>query len=399
MKYEKTKNSWRVYFSTAEYNQLLDAVPHRDARIAARLMAHSLRVGTVSDITLDQFRRRETSHGDIWTLRVEAKETSRDRDQSTRTREVWICEPLIEEIKVYAGVDEFTESKKLFPRKPRTIQYWIEKTRENAAKATGDRDFLKVSSHDFRRYFASHMLYRHGLDAEIVRQLGGWRSPQAMLEYLQVPDDILADELGSARILGAEADKRPAAEVPYRENHAIETLAHSIETAEGQEELRDLAERLATLFDDVDDVSLTADSAASPLTQTTDSLKDGVQTSFMQLEDLNKDESAGSTPGEMASTLPTFGLRVLPDRLHREKEAFFSHPDVVKPTGKRAVAGVFIYIAFVTLLGVQFALDGIVFDPTTGAWAGAPTETAGMLIGTTLGAGNVLRMIRRDFGL
>lgn len=203
---ELEDGSWRVFFSTEEYNQLLDAAPHQDALIAARLMAHSLRVGTVSEIRLDQFECKETQHGNVWTLRIEPKDTSHDRGRSSRAREVWVSEPLVEDIKMYAGVNDFTESKKLYHVHKRTLQNWIKSTAKNAANATGDEDFLKVSSRDLRQYFAYHMLYRHGVNIGIVCQLGGWQSPQSMLEGLLVPDDILADKLVDVGLLGKGAD-------------------------------------------------------------------------------------------------------------------------------------------------------------------------------------------------
>jgi len=143
---------------------------------------------------------------------VEAKDTS-DRDSALLPREVWICEPLIRQIEdftVVEDLDAHDEPTPLFHVSKRTIQNWVTEAAENAATATGDEDFLKVSSHDFRRYFASHMLYRHGVDPEIVRQLGGWRSPRSMMEYLLLPDDVLAEELGEiGRLRERRTGRRP----------------------------------------------------------------------------------------------------------------------------------------------------------------------------------------------
>jgi integrase len=44
--------------------------------------------------------------------------------------------------------------------------------------------------HSFRRYFATQMM-RHGVDAETVRQWGGWKSLETMMRYLQ---DVKAED-------------------------------------------------------------------------------------------------------------------------------------------------------------------------------------------------------------
>lgn len=298
MKYRPLDNdSWRVHFDTAEYNVLLESAPHRRARIAQRLMAHSLRVKTTSEVCLDKFNKRKTPHGTIWTLSVEAKDAS-DRDSALLPREVWICEPLIREIEDYSGVDDLhthDEPTLLFHISKRTIQNWVEKAAKNAATATGDNDFLKVSAHDFRRYFASHMLYRHGVDAEIVRQLGGWRSPRSMMEYLLLPDDVLAEELGEVGLLGAEADKRSGEGTPYREKNAIRTLARRIEAADHNERKR-LAKDIAALFDDIEDLDVAVAGSSGAAERAASTMADEAQSSFMQLDNLNTDESATAYP-------------------------------------------------------------------------------------------------------
>lgn len=302
MKYRPLDNgSWRVHFDTSEYNVLLESAPNRSARIAERLMAHSLRVKTASDATLDRFNKKETPNGPIWILYVEAKDTS-DRDSALLPREVWICEPLIREIKDHTGVEDLDahdEPTPLFQVSKRTIQNWVTTAAENAATMTGDADFLKVSSHDFRRYFASHMLYRHGVDPEIVRQLGGWRSPRSMMEYLVLPDDVLAEELGEIGLLGAAADKQPAEGTPYRERNALRTLAKQIETSDHTDQKR-LAQDIAALFDEVEGIDVAVAGSSGAAEKAASTMADAAQSSFMQLDALRNDESGTAYPAKMA---------------------------------------------------------------------------------------------------
>ncbi|WP_311174167.1 site-specific integrase [Halobellus ordinarius] len=313
MKYRPLDNgSWRVHFDTAEYNILLDSAPHRRARIAERVMAHSPRVGTVSGIALNQFSKIQTPHGPIWLLHVEAKDTT-NRDGSLLPREVWICEPLIREIEDFTGVEDLdahNEPTPLFRESKRTIQNWVTETAENAGTKTGDEDFLKISSHDFRRYFASHMLYRHGVDPEIVRQLGGWQSPKSMKEYLLLPNDVLAEELGEVGLLGAEADRRPARGTPYREGLALRTLAAEIEES-GHEDQKRLAEDMAELFDDVNDVDVAVAGSAGAAERAASTMADNAQSSFMQIDELHSDESGTIDPTTVVKTAKGMYLTAL----------------------------------------------------------------------------------------
>jgi hypothetical protein len=211
---------------------------------------------------------------------------------------VWICEPLIREIEDYTGVEDLNahdEQRPLFHVSKRTIQNWVTETAETAATATGDEDFLKVSSHDFRRYFASHMLYRHGVYPEIVRQLGGWRSPRSMMEYLLLPDDVLAEELGEIGLLGATADKQPAQGTPYRETNALRTLARKIEAVDHADR-KHLADEIAALFDDVEDVDVAVAGSSGTAERAASTMADDAQSSFMQLDGLGTDESGAAYP-------------------------------------------------------------------------------------------------------
>lgn len=287
MKYRPLdNNSWRVYVDTAEYKTLLDSAPDREARLSQRLMGHSLRVGTTTSVTLDRFNKKYTNHGPIWMLSVEAKDSTK-RDSALLPRDVWICEDLVRQIKEFTGVadlDAHDDPTPLFHVSKRTIQNWVKYTAENAAQKTGNEDYLKISSHDYRRYFATHMLYRHNVDAEIVRQLGGWQSPRSMIEYLVLPDDVLAAELGSVGLLGSAADKQPADGIPFREQTALRSLATKIEEGDHTERKR-LAEEIAALFDNISGVDLAVAGSQSAAERAAEKVADSQQTSFMQLYD------------------------------------------------------------------------------------------------------------------
>lgn len=203
---------WRVFLDTDEYRTLLQSAyepPSRSARqvrLEMRLMACSMRVDTVSELRYGQFEKRETPEGDRWVCIVEAKDST-DREAETRPRAVFIPSDIMSEVQKYADRKNFGPDDLLFPISTRTIQRDVTRSANYAATKTGDGDFRKVSSHDLRRYFATHLLFRHQVPPPVVRVLGGWKSDDAMFEYLVLPDDVLFERLGEAGLLGTSYDK------------------------------------------------------------------------------------------------------------------------------------------------------------------------------------------------
>lgn len=205
-------DKWRVFLDTDEYRTLLECAyepPSRSARqvrLEMRLMACSQRVDTVSGLEYGQFEKRETSEGDRWICSVEAKDST-DREAETRPRAIYIPKDIMEDVNRYAKRKNLDSDELLFKHSTRTIQRDVKRSAENAATKTGNEDFEKMSSHDLRRYFATHLLFRHEVPPPVVRVLGGWKSDDAMFEYLVLPDDVLFERLGEAGVLGTSYDK------------------------------------------------------------------------------------------------------------------------------------------------------------------------------------------------
>lgn len=196
---EKTGNGWRVFMTPTEYRIMLDAADSLDAEVAMRLLAASLRVSRVAHRPLNTFKSVDTPYGQIWLCEVDQKNDPSVRNQAMSTREAWIPQRTIDKIR-QMNVD-FNSDRQLFLNTEATIRNWVKRAGERAAEQTGDRDFLKITPHDFRRYFATHMLYRVGADEEVVRQLGGWKSVRNMQEYLRMPADVVAKELTKHQVL------------------------------------------------------------------------------------------------------------------------------------------------------------------------------------------------------
>jgi hypothetical protein len=222
---------WRVFLDTDEYRTLLESAyepPSRSARqvrLEMRLMACSMRVDTVSELRWHQFEKRETPEGDRWMCTVEAKDST-DREAETRPRAVFIPNDIMDDVQRYVERRNIGPDDLLFPISTRTIQRDVTRSANHAATKTGDDDFRKVSSHDLRRYFATHLLFRHQVPPPVVRVLGGWKSDDAMFEYLVLPDDVLFERLGEAGLLGTSYDKLS------RHDHAEKIAATTTRLAE-----------------------------------------------------------------------------------------------------------------------------------------------------------------------
>jgi len=169
-------------------------------------MACSKRVDTVSELRPRQFEKRETPEGEHWLCTVEGKDST-DREAATRPRGVFIPDDIMDDLLKYIDRNNIGDDERLFKHSTRTIQRDVKRSAKNAATKTDNDDFKKISSHDLRRYFATHLLYRHEVPPPVVRALGGWKSDEAMFEYLVLPDDVLFERLGEAGLLGTSYDK------------------------------------------------------------------------------------------------------------------------------------------------------------------------------------------------
>ena len=180
----------RVFLDPQEYQLLLNSVPHHRAKPLMQIMALSARVGTAAEVTPGQFLTKNGQHF----LRVEGKDASK-RYQKTKPRKIWVPQEVYDDISDFIDKSDTADDEPICDVGKRQLQRWVNTAAENAASASGEEDFEKVTSHDLRRYFGTHFLIRLGIDPQIVCQLGGWQSPQNMLEYLLVPNDLIVHRL------------------------------------------------------------------------------------------------------------------------------------------------------------------------------------------------------------
>lgn len=181
---------YRVFLIPSEFQQLIESAPHRRAKPPMKIMALSARVGTAAEVTPSQIYYK---NGEYF-MRVEGKDST-DRYQETKPRKLWIPEPVYEDINKYIERKNLDDDEPICEVQKRQLQNWVKNAAENAAIASGVDDFNKVSAHDLRRFFATHFLIRLKIDPQIVTQLGGWKSPENMYEYLLIPNDLIVHRL------------------------------------------------------------------------------------------------------------------------------------------------------------------------------------------------------------
>lgn len=230
MRLKTLENQMRVYMNPYDYQTMLDAAEDRMAEVLMRCMGEmGVRVNEVTGEYFTMGNIRESTHPDvdILFLPIYGKD-SKDRDTRGKRRDAWVPRDLYERLKTYQKTEGFDDDRKIFLKQKRTLQRRVEETRKNAARRTGNDDFLHISCHDFRAYFATNMALREGVDIEIVMTLGGWEDRQTMDPYLNADfDDIIQQELALAGVLSEDVDTQPTQYEQLRRE--IQALRDAIE--------------------------------------------------------------------------------------------------------------------------------------------------------------------------
>lgn len=200
-------NGYRVFMEPHEYDTMVECASRDRAEIAFRLGGEcSLRRKEVLEVTLDKIQKSRSPDVGISFMRVWGKETR--KENSKKPRKPWVPNSLIEELERYSKRKNIRSSSPLYPKSKGTLQNDIVDARERAANKTGDEDFLKVTFHDFRRYFATNLFYREGVNIEFIAALGGWEDPDYMKEEYLDPyfDDVIERHLAQKGVLDIETD-------------------------------------------------------------------------------------------------------------------------------------------------------------------------------------------------
>ncbi|MCQ4334367.1 site-specific integrase [Natronomonas sp. F2-12] len=231
-------DGYRVFMEPHEYQKFLECTPRDRAEIACRLGGESsLRKKEVRDATSGGIYKSESPGVNIYFMRVWGKETR--KEESKKPRKPWVPRSLVQEIDRYCERKNIRPSEPLYPWSSSTLQNDIEDTRERAAQKTGNNDFLKVTFHDLRRYFATNMFYRQGVNIEFIAVLGGWEDPDYMKDEYLDPyfDDVIQNHLAEKGVLDVETGYKSDSEKALEKIDALLDRTMTLEkTLQSQEQ-------------------------------------------------------------------------------------------------------------------------------------------------------------------
>lgn len=199
-------DGYRCFLEPHEYETIVECASRDRAKVAIKLGACSLRKSEVTEVTLSKIQKSRSPGVEIYFLRIWGKETR--KKNSKKPRKPWIPNSLLNELERYSERKNISRSSPLYQKSKGTLQNDFVDARQRAADKTGDKDFLKVTFHDLRRYFATNLFYRKNVDIEYIAALGGWEDPKYMQEEYLDPyfDDVIQRHLAEKGVLDIETD-------------------------------------------------------------------------------------------------------------------------------------------------------------------------------------------------
>lgn len=375
MEFQRLKDgSWRVFMTPEEHTTILDTVPHHGCRIAILLMSLSLRREPTTEVMPGDFFEKDG----LWWVEVKGKDSS-PRYHETRSRNVWVPAPIMDEIASFIEEKDLDDDEPLVWVQKRQLNNWIDDAVENAATRTGFNRYTRISCHDFRRYFATHFLLRLEVDDQVVQQLGGWKKILHMYEYLLLPTDLIERRLGRAGVLNTNPLALSGDKSAETIKGNINTIRKVMETTDDPEAVEALQEELLALSSDVPSVNVTVNASDDAASDRND---DGKQSSLPV-------DAVTSPATALAAAGVEVGARTH-SRLEREW-GDLTDDGADYPTPREAAQPTTEMLGSLLLMGVLFASTGFSLDPTAGeVTLPSTTSSAGLGLGLVGGIARVL---------
>lgn len=362
MEFQRLEKGWRVFMTPEEHTAILKSVPHHGCRIAILLMSLSLRREPTTQVTPGDFFKKDG----LWWVEVEGKDSS-PRYHETRSRNVWVPHPIMEEISSYIERKDLDDDETLVWVQKRQLNNWIDTAAENAATRTGFDRYTRISCHDFRRYFATHFLLRLDVDDHVVQQLGGWKKIEHMYEYLLLPTDLVNRRLAESGLLNTNPLELPGDKSAETIESNIATIRKVLADTDDPEAIETLQEELIALAGDVPSVNVTVNASDDTASDEDD---DGKQSSLPI-------DAVTSPAAALAATGTDLGARTHA-RLRREWDDLIDD-GADWPTPREAAQPTAGMLGSLLLVGILFASTGFSLDPIAGeVTLPSATSTAGL---------------------
>lgn len=352
------KDGVRVFIAPHELQTFLDSCDRRVA-LASRIEARtSARREMVVNTKRRDFFVPDNPDVELAFVRLQGtKDSTAGKNVfDGQVRISWVPWSLYEDVQQYCDDEGIGPNDEIFDIGKDWLGKLVKKAANDAAVATGNPDYEHIRTHDFRAYYATHMIRRLGVDKHIVMEMGGWGSEKAIEPYLasSLPRD-LQDSLVRAGVVEKDI------EAPQRQDALGEILERlsAIETAL----------ELDTVVDNVGELSL---SEIQKLKQTAEGLDEKPREDTTKPSSLNKFMSMAS-PAVIASYGAAIAGRQSMKRMGKERQEMAADP--VAPT---PAVGVTVYSITLLMLFIGTMIS-------TGTLASI--DTAAIALGAVIGSG------------
>jgi len=184
-------DQFKVWLTDAELEDLERVAASQRDHIIIRLGGRvGLRAFEIPQIKPKHVKR--TDDGDHYRLRVpEGKDTT---GNGGKPRDAYLPADVEGDLHRFQNAEDIDRGGPFVQLTERGVRDVVKRTAERAAEETGDEDFRYVSSHDLRRRFAQRLLVDEQVNPQVVMQVGGWDSFQAIEPYLNAPTPGVVNE-------------------------------------------------------------------------------------------------------------------------------------------------------------------------------------------------------------
>lgn len=213
---EPTQKGYNIFLDEDEYVVFRKHATQYDERagIASRIMARSSpRRGVAVDLERGDFFLPQRDGIEIAFVELgKTKDTTEGETvEGGGWRLSWVPISLYHDIQDYCDRNGIGENDQLFPDiQKKRLGDIIKEAGKYTARQTGKEGYADITSHDMRRFFATHMLRHEGVDIDIVMAMGGWSNRKSMDPYLRTPlEEDIQTELAKAGVLEVELEEEP----------------------------------------------------------------------------------------------------------------------------------------------------------------------------------------------
>lgn len=336
----------RVYVAPHEYDTYLEHCD-RQTRLGTRIIGEtSPRIGKTVELTRNDFYIPDDPDVNIAFVKLrETKDpTEGDNALGGKTRISWVPWDLYEEIQQYCDDNGIEDDDLIFDITGKWLGELIKDAAEATAVATGDEDYRHITSHDFRAYYATHMVRRLGVDIETVMEMGGWGSRKAIEPYLASPlPRDLQDDLTRAGVLQRDVPTPPQRDEFEEISIRLERIERALDLDRVVDDVRDLtASDVRRLKHHIEEAEESADQRGFEATRSLNEFIDSV------------------TPLGAATAWSRFALVRTVTRLRREYNAMkatTAAPTPVAGVGAYTIGLLAVLLPVLVMSGTILSLD------------------------------------------